>query len=1138
MTCPEFISLIENHDIICVQESKLDDVDCVQINGFTVYTNNRKKITRYRSGGIALIIRNSILSNIEILKNESKLISWMKISKDLLLSNEDVYLGIIYNPPYRSKYAHEDPYLEIQLELDRVCSNKKNILLCGDWNSRTSTLNDYIPVDYFMSDHFGNFDLMNENDEILDCLYNNNVPLSRQNPDKTTNVYGYKMLEFCKNNNLFILNGRLGNDTTSSKFTCKDRSCIDYFVSTAFVLDLVDFFSIGDFDPLLSDSHSPVTLHLKIRNQCITKSEETNAKLEPEIRLWIDEKGDNYRENLNKEKINEILSTILNMTTHKNDINESSINEIVSTIEKLFLDNAKNVFGVKKNKNNIQENKHKPWFNLNCKTARNEYHRVRKMYNRNKTIENKNALKTVSKRYKTIMKQSINRFKTERICKLKNLKNAKPKEYWKIINSIDKKEKFSPPLEDLFSFFKDINAQKYEEAPQTNNEMQNGQEFNRINEEINFPITESEIRTAIKNLKNNKSSGPDNVLNEHLKYTADLMMPVYTELFNLIFDTGYIPQNWTLGNILPIYKNKGDKNMPENYRPITLLSCFGKLFTAIINNRLNKYAEEVELINSCQAGFRKGYSTVENIFIINSLIDLLKARGKKLYCTFIDFKQAFDKVWRQGLWIKMLSHNINGKCYQVIRNMYANIKSKLSTHRGSTSYFPCFSGVRQGENLSPFLFNLYLNDLERYLDLNGAQGIPCENTDDQLYVYLKIFILLYADDTVILSENRHDLQEALNAFEQYCEDWKLTVNVEKTKVLIFANGKLSKHDKYFFKGKLLEIVKEYKYLGIFFSKSGSFAKTKQYLSDQATKAMFSLLRKIRHLNLPIPMQIDLFNKTVKPILLYGSEIHGSGNIDVLERVQLKFLKYILNLKASTPSFMVYGETGATPLAVDIKTRIISFWTKLTDIEQNHSKTSTKMYMVLRSLYEQNKCKSIWLENVQTLINENGFGNIWVNQYNFNRKWFQQAFKQKTKDQYLQTWSGLVNSASSGNNYKIYKDSFKQSDYFSFLNNKQIRILTAYRARNHKLPIEVGRWRSIPINQRTCQLCNKDLGDEFHFLLACENFKFDRKLYIKPYYYTNPNTLKFNQLMNTTNKQEMVKLSYFVEILLKTVKAYF
>ena len=179
-----------------------------------------------------------------------------------------------------------------------------------------------------------------------------------------------------------------------------------------------------------------------------------------------------------------------------------------------------------------------------------------------------------------------------------------------------------------------------------------------------------------------------------------------------------------------------------------------------------------------------------------------------------------------------------------------------------------------------------------------------------------------------------------------------------------------------------------------------------------------------------------------------------------------------------------------------------------------------------------------MKNVKTLINENGFGNIWVNQYVFNRNWFQQAFSQKIKDQYLQIWSSLVNSASSGNTYKIYKETLKQSVYFSQLNNKQIRIMTAYRARNHKFPIEVGRWRSIPINQRLCQLCNKDLGDEFHFLLQCENFKADRKLHIKPYYYKNPNILKFSQLMNTQNNQELTKLCCFIEILLNSVKAHF
>ena len=95
--------------------------------------------------------------------------------------------------------------------------------------------------------------------------------------------------------------------------------------------------------------------------------------------------------------------------------------------------------------------------------------------------------------------------------------------------------------------------------------------------------------------------------------------------------------------------------------------------------------------------------------------------------------------------------------------------------------------------------------------------------------------------------------------------------------------------------------------------------------------MFSLLKRIRLLNLPITMQIELFNKTAKPILLYGCEIYGPESVETLERIQRKFLKYILNLKTSTPSFMVYGETGM-PLNIDINSRLISFWTKLIDFE--------------------------------------------------------------------------------------------------------------------------------------------------------------------------------------------------------------
>ena len=108
--------------------------------------------------------------------------------------------------------------------------------------------------------------------------------------------------------------------------------------------------------------------------------------------------------------------------------------------------------------------------------------------------------------------------------------------------------------------------------------------------------------------------------------------------------------------------------------------------------------------------------------------------------------------------------------------------------------------------------------------------------------------------------------------------------------------------------------------------------------------MFSLLRNIICLNLPFDVQIDLFIKIVIPVLLSGSEIWGSSNFDILERVQLRFYKYIFNLKTLTPSVMIYGELGIPPLTIDIQSRMMSFWTKVNaDDEENERKLSPIIY---------------------------------------------------------------------------------------------------------------------------------------------------------------------------------------------------
>ena len=116
----------------------------------------------------------------------------------------------------------------------------------------------------------------------------------------------------------------------------------------------------------------------------------------------------------------------------------------------------------------------------------------------------------------------------------------------------------------------------------------------------------------------------------------------------------------------------------QKTRPITILSCFGKLFTSVLNIRLQIFLEEYNILEENQAGFRAGYSTTDHIFVLHSLIELLKTKKMKLYCSFIDFSKAFDSVWRIGLWQKLIGNNINGKLFRIIHNMYQNIKSCVS----------------------------------------------------------------------------------------------------------------------------------------------------------------------------------------------------------------------------------------------------------------------------------------------------------------------------------------------------------------------------------------------------------------------------------------------------------------------------
>ena len=175
----------------------------------------------------------------------------------------------------------------------------------------------------------------------------------------------------------------------------------------------------------------------------------------------------------------------------------------------------------------------------------------------------------------------------------------------------------------------------------------------------------------------------------------------------------------------------------ENYRGITLLSSLGKLFTRLINNRLADWSEKYCVLIEAQVGFRVNMSTVDDVFVLHSLLTRVLKEGKKLCCAFIDFTKAFDFVVRDNLWYKMFK--LRGKILNIVKSMYSVVKSRVKYDNKLGNEFVCTLGVRQMECLSLLLFSLFLNDLEELFVSEGYDGLNIDMfKSEALFVKRKI----------------------------------------------------------------------------------------------------------------------------------------------------------------------------------------------------------------------------------------------------------------------------------------------------------------------------------------------------------------------------------------------------------------
>lgn len=1133
-----FLSEVKQNDIILLAETHIGYDKKVSVEEYHYFPVCRPKSANGRYyGGLAILTRLSVRPYVSFLRTTSTEYQWIKFDKKFFNFQKDLFLCLAYIPPSQSIYTNnmQQDLLDL-LEKDiSLYKTKGDIMICGDLNARTGNRQDFI---------------VNDGTDHLPLYQNYNVdhpPIPRQNCDVIVDSRGRNLIDICIGNQLRILNGRCFGDLFG-RYTCytpNGCSVVDYTIVSESILDQVLFFQVSDFIATLSDCHSKISWGILANFNCSNSVYKLNPL--PLKYIWDENLISEFQSAFQTEAIQNKMNEFMNMSIADTNDSVDHLNRIITDAADLSLKSNKKRMHKTKHYSKKKSKKHKKWFDTDLKTMRNRVIANGKLYSMfpGDPIVRGRYFK-LFRIYNKTKRTKERQFKTQMLEQIESLHSENPKEYWNLIDMLKDETFESSPAENIkpetwVSHFQSLATvdDKFVDRVSELQHLVKELEKQPIYNNLDNVIKSCEIHKAISNLKNNKAVGLDSISNEMIKAAQGFLAPCFLKLFNACLSSGQYPSQWSNGYITPLHKSD-DSSDPSNYRGITITSAIGKVFNTILNNRLDSFLADKNFINECQIGFTKKARTADHMFILKCLIDKYCSRpGSKLYACFVDFRKAFDKVIHAGLKMKLLHLGVGTKFYNICKSMYNNSQSCVRLNNGLTKHFKSGIGVRQGDVLSPNLFKIFINDLPDYFH-SCPDPVKLQNK------YLHC--LLYADDVVILSESATGLQTKLNKLENYCADWCLDINIDKTKIIIFNKaGRLLKST-FTYQNETIESVKSYRYLGIYFSASGSFSYAKSELYKKGLKAYFKLCKTILNLHPSIRTSLHIFDHTVKPILLYGCEIWGTFNpasakfrngisFDKIfknaepEKLNLKLSKFVLGVHRKSSNFAVLSELGRFPYYIDIVKASLKFWHRLEN--SDHNSLLSDALECSKSLAHTSNS---WYNTIQQYSGILGMplnAFIHMTPAAFNKK-----LSKLLKNKYLHEWYSTKESLAIGklDTYTRIKNSFGFEKYLSSLHFTHRKDLTRLRISSHRLNIETGRYAGIERSDRICSKCSMGvLGDEIHFMLECPTYQAFREPLLT-YVVNNcrnfnmmSNSNKYFWLLNCENEEIIQEIAKFVHM---------
>jgi len=966
-----------------VYDEPMNDVD-IATSHTCVYMRNRPLSPQ--SGGHAIFVRKKLAKHVSVVADRIEHGSvWIQLHCPQNV-RKSVFIGFVYLPPQGSTYytqvngmSFEEHMVKLQQDI-MFFQDKGQVIIMGDMNARTGTLNEWDLLDPHILRHYDRYDIK-----------------ERKSKDKKVNSMGRRIISICKQTKMYMLNGRAHSDPdgafTYKQLGGKGRSSIDYAIVSR---DIIQLISSGLIDMTVPPfhvcpnrisgsryDHCPVVVSL-----CWSGVREGNARNEdnePATSMrWRPQFRDMYTDIVQTD--GEVLGWL--SRTRNEDVSVTEACEaLMSAIYRAAEVLHSRVGGVFVKKKQGTQSKRVRWLSQESREIR------RRMKEAERNLpHSRNVVQGLRCMYRKQVKVDRRTFLTQKRDDIKKDMIGNVKKFWarfrkgRGTGSTHTVSQWSEYFSKLFNEgkkdwgddreFQD-HCDEFEElfgAP-AEADVQKAESLNR---EIQW----YEVEQALKSINLGKAVGYDNVPAEFFRqaYTEArflgddgkpriirdyLLTPYLTALFNKILIRRQYPTDWAVGVVTPVPKPKGDSTNMDNFRAITVGSAISKIFAQVLMIRIDDWAETNGWRAATQFGFRKGLGTTEAVFMLRHLVDKADQDDKPLYTTFVDFKKAYDSVPRELLWKALSKIGIHGEMMDILQQMYRNVRLQVKVNNSYGADFESSVGVKQGDPLSPLLFGLYIDRFTDFLKTRCPNGdITCAGNMTQL--------ILYADDLVLLSHDPILLQKYIQTLELFCQATGMSVNVAKTEVVIFFKKRAMKA-KFYFNHKLIKEVREFVYLGVVFHNSGFKSSVKKAVNrraDKAKNALFGMMGTCRGLRVhDIQVLNTLMDGTVVPSAVYGSEIWGpdlvnglQSNLEdqALEEVQWLFLRMALWVGKPTPHVCMLKETGRRILACRVIENTIGFWNKVATLEGSH--------LIARVMKENvNGINDGWSQNLNSMV---------------------------------------------------------------------------------------------------------------------------------------------------------------------------